>query len=86
MTCFSNEYLLSVFYVVGKVRTSEHVPQYKAVSVIDLNVDRAIVVVGIKRIVPSAIDAIELYIVDCPSAGVPYGKRPGWSDRLYYRR
>jgi hypothetical protein len=23
MTCFSNEYLLSVFYVVGEVRTSE---------------------------------------------------------------
>jgi hypothetical protein len=49
------------------------VPQYKAVSVVDLNADRAIVVVGIKRIVPSAIaiDAIELH---------------GWSDRLYYRR
>jgi hypothetical protein len=49
VTCFSNEYLLSVFYVVGKVRTSEHVPQYKAVSVIDLDVDRAIVVVGINQ-------------------------------------
>jgi hypothetical protein len=73
MTCVSNEYLLSVFYVVGEVRTSEHVAQYKAVSVIDLDVDRAIVVMGIKQVVPSAIDAIERYIVDCPSAGVPYG-------------
>jgi hypothetical protein len=77
MTCFSNEYLLSVFYVVGELRTSEHVAQYKAVSVIDLDVDRAIVVMGIKRVVPSAIDAIEVYIVDCPSAGVPYGKWHG---------
>jgi hypothetical protein len=59
MTCFSNEYLLSVFYVVGEVRTSDRGPPHSSraaqaeAALGDLNID-----LDLERKIPRRIDEL----------------------------